>query len=258
MKKKTWLFILLVLSVFLVGCSGNNSGPGVIDEGANEEIIVPEVAPNRKIIYAVSMNIHSTNMNTTINEIKSSLGANDWVEKESRYDRSATIRFRIKTERLNTFVKSLRDSYKTDSFKLDATDVSVNYYDLTNRKTALLNEQERLLELYETASMAEMIQINQRLSEIEVELQRLNKEINQYDSLIEYSTVSIQINQVGSTEERSFFRQVGDGFVTGWKSLVTFLKGLVIVLSYVLPWVLVIAPVSIGVIYGVKYFKKKK
>ena len=134
----------------------------------------------------------------------------------------------------------------------------MNYYDLTNRKTALLNEQERLLELYETASMAEMIQINQRLSEIEVELQRLNKEINQYDSLIEYSTVSIQINQVGSTEERSFFRQVGDGFVTGWKSLVTFLKGLVIVLSYVLPWVLVIAPVSIGVIYGVKYFKKKK
>lgn len=258
MRKKIFIFVMVFLGLFLVSCSTNSDG--FVDRGLDNEVeIVPETSPNRKIVYSVSTNIETTNMNETVFAIQELMGENDWIDNLEIYDNShTTMILRIKTTDLNKFVNEIRGNYKTTNYQMSAKDVSIHYFDLANKIIALENEQERLLILYETANMQEIIQINERLATIETALQSLNKEINQYDSLIEYSTVTIRINQVSSTKEKGFFEQIKEGFVSGWNAFTTFIKYLIITLSYMLPWFLVLAPITLGVIFTVRHIKKNK
>jgi len=113
----------------------------------------------------------------------------------------------------------------------------------------------RLIELYDQASLSEMITINREISNIEVELQELNGTLNEFDSLAEYSEVVLKFYGSTIVSNSPFFNRLGNAFLDGWNGLISFFDGMFIVIATIFPFALLIGVIVFIVL--VVYRKKK-
>ncbi len=224
MKKTRLLMITLLMVITLSACSmsdveeGQNTG-GNDDEGV---IILLDSVPERKIIYSVDTEFYATDLDLAITYVEDLMLEDEWFDQENIYNNSAYFVFRIKTDRLDTFVNQLKDEYTLTSFSKTATDISLNYQDTANKITGYQEERARLIALYESASLTDMITINTRISEIDIELGELMGTLNQFDSLVEYSRVELSIHSSYVSNTLPFGARLINGFVNGFFSLMEF------------------------------------
>ena len=68
---------------------------------------------------------------------------------------------------------ALSDYGHVKNYNKEATDISLQYQNTANRISSLKTERDRLVELYENASMSDMILINSRIAEIDLQLGEL-------------------------------------------------------------------------------------
>lgn len=130
--------------------------------------------------------------------------------------RSAWLRLRIPAEKLDGFVEVMGEmgnvTYKEESVQ----DVTLEYVDVESHKQALTTEQERLLTLLESAeNMEDIIQIETRLSEIRYELQSYESRLRVMDNQVQYSTVTLSIQEVERITEvkkKTFFEEIAGRF----------------------------------------------
>ena len=262
MKKIKLLLFGLMLLVF-TGCGvesnydkeGNGSGNGGNDEQVEEVIELSSV--NRKIIYTVSADISTKELNNTYKSIKNSLEADEWMDNENITSNMIILKIRVKSARLDAFVNSFSNYGEVGNYSKEAEDISLTYQNYSNRIASLEAERERLNELYEQASMYDMITINKRISEINLEIGTLNKELNKFDSLADYSVVNLRIYEQKIIKEPSFGGSIGKAFTGGWNAVVSLLKFLVIALSALVPFLVIFIPVG-GVAYFIVKHNKKK
>jgi len=249
---KKVIFVLFLLLGLLAGCSQE----GVIqdDDNESETVILADDIPTRKIIYEVNLSINTVNLDEAIDDLSSRLESDEWFDRESISDTYATFTMRIKTERLDAFIDAIRDDYKVYQFDKTGTDVSLQYQDKSNRILALETQIDRLLELYENASLSDMIVINGQLSTLEVELQRLNGELAVFDSLVDYSEVNITLRGSRLETESPFIARVGQGFISGWNGLMTFFEEFMIILVTVLPFGILAG----GLGFGLRFYIKRR
>ncbi|MGB7530351.1 MAG: DUF4349 domain-containing protein, partial [Bacilli bacterium] len=189
MKKLLSLFVFaFLLSLALAGCSrdhGYQEKETVSDE--DEGKVVLQSTPNRKIIYNVTVDLYiEWNFQEKVNDLIESIYVDEWTDYLSISDSQAYIIFRIKTQRLDAFIYTLSDFGEVRNLTKKGTDISLQYQDNENRIISLESERARLVELFEDADMAEIIQINKRISEIDKELGELKGENAIFDSLIDY------------------------------------------------------------------------
>ena len=249
MRKMRLFMIVLLLVMTLSACSmseveeGQNNGEND-DEGV---IILLDSVPDRKIIYSVDTVFYATDLSVAVSYVEGLLQEDEWFDQENIYNNSAFFVFRIKTERLDAFVNQLKAEYTLTSFSKTATDISLNYQDTANRITGFQEERARLIVLYESASLSDMITINTRISQIDVELGKLMGTLNQFDSLVEYSRVELSIRSSYVSNTLPFGARLINGFVNGFFSLVDFFDGLLIVLVTLIPWAVVLVPSGYGV-----------
>lgn len=263
MKKKVLLAILIIvfaLSVALVGCAGSsdkNYGYERPNDSMNEIDSISEsgeTSAERKIIYTAEIYIRASDVKDVQKTVTDMLNTDEWIEKSSVSDGYVSMTVRIKTERLNAFLSSLEDNCEVTSKELSSTDVSLKYYDNVTRKTALETEQARLLVLLEKAeSISDIMQINKRLSEIESELKQIEGTLNKYDSLIEYSQVTISIQTPYEIQKDTFGAKLSRSFESGLK----FAENLFIFVLTALPFIIVIGGIIVLIIFLVKRKKKK-
>ncbi|MGI6360348.1 MAG: DUF4349 domain-containing protein [Acholeplasmatales bacterium] len=256
----TILLMGLLMSFLLVGCGKANVGPDD-GSGASDSPIISETAPERKIIYTVKTTLYEKNINASANNIKALMQDDDFLESETREDTRIYLKLRIKTSRLNDFVAALRNNYDVTSFRLTSEDISFQYQDLTNRKVTYQKEYARLQALLETASFDQIMAINTRLSQLEVLISGLEDDLSLYDSLIEFSTVEVYINESALAPTKGFSGKVGRQIETGWNSMVKFVQFIILVIMTLIPWLVLAVPVTgivLGSIYLNKYLKKRK
>ena len=264
--KKRISFIVLVLSLLLtmilVGCSSSASDANYgydrnpENKGDIENVSESgETSPDRKIIYTASVSITSSDVTVTEKAIRDSLNSDEWVEQSSKYDGSLTVTVRIKTERLDSFINSLDGLGTIRSKEINSKDVSIDYYDNVTRKTTLETEQARLLVLLDKAeSISDILQINKRLSEIESELKKIDGTIKNYDSLVEYSQVTVTVRTPYEEQKETFGSKLSRGFETGLKVA----ENLFIFVLVIIPFVIVIGGIVVLIILLVKRKKKIK
>ncbi|MGB4332380.1 MAG: DUF4349 domain-containing protein [Bacilli bacterium] len=140
----------------------------------------------------------------------------------------------------------------------EATDISLQYQDTENKINSLLAEKDRLNELYADASIDDMILINKRISEIDLLLGELQGDLNRYDSLIEYSTVTLTIRASKKAGDAPFGKRLANSFRNGFTAVVIFLKYLLIGLTVILPAAIILGPVAVGIVVLRNYIKKKR
>lgn len=255
-----FLFVLLLVSCSAGSYGKNNGAAGDNSDesgGSNETSIVLN-SSNRKIIYTVNLSVKTNDLLDTTAELKDLLLTDEWVESENLSSNSNYLIFRVKTERLDTFVSNIRNEYETTNFRLESTDISIEYVNIESKIEALELERERLLVLYQSANINEMITINQRIGQIDSELINLNRNIAGYDSLIEYSKVIVWIyGPTANPNPPSYGTKLQRSFSNGWNAVVTFLESITRAIAFLIPFLIIAVPIG-GFVVFMNYRSRKR
>lgn len=162
------------------------------------------VESNRKIIRNVSLGLETQEFDKVVDSIESeittlggyaeSISMSDLL---SRTDRYCNIIARIPASKLDFFVNKVSETGNVVSKDISAEDVTINYVDMQSHVKVLKVEQKRLIELIEQAvDLESIILLENRLTQIRYELESYESQLRTYDNLIEYSTVTISIEEV--------------------------------------------------------------
>lgn len=261
MKKYFNLFLLVLVFVFfLAGCGADleNQYESGAPSGDDETEYSVDGLPERKIIYSVELSIYTKDLQESISILKANLNDDEWFDYEHIEDRKATFKMRIKSDRLDSFINDINSSYDVSFYSKTGEDISLDYLDTTNRIAALEAQHDRLVALYENASLSEMITINERLGEIEAELLSLQGTLNNFDSLVDYSEVEVTIYQSVASSRSPFFNRLVTSLGNGFNAVLTFLDYIIMALATILPFAIIALPVSGGALYISKRSRLKK
>lgn len=160
----------------------------------------------RKLIKRVSLDMETLEFDTFMNDLNQTISQfNGYIEDSNIYygtydyhkSRNASITVRIPAASLDSFVNNIGNKANITNKYESAEDITLSYLDTDSRKKALEIQQERLLELLEKAeTMEDIIALESRLSEVTYDLEMAQSTINNYDNLVSYSTVSINLSEI--------------------------------------------------------------
>ena len=184
--------------------------------------------------------------------------------KYSRY----TVR--VPSDNFQPFINSVSEGMHVVNMSQNAQDVGQEYFDTERRLETLKNKHDRLEALLAKAeNMTDIIELEGALSDTEYEIEQFTSDLQRYDSLISYSTVTIGIEKVndytpGISDELTFgqrllksIKQGAKDFGYGIGCFIEWIGYHVIQLA-ILAAVIVIL-VKAHVISGIKnLFRKKK
>jgi len=253
--KKFFIFITIFCLLMLYGCGAKENN---INDGNSEQTFESFSVSERKIIYTITANIDTDNLDDTLKFIKSKKNADEWIDEESISSNRAYIVLRIKSERIDEFLDSISSTGTMSNLHRTSEDVSLDYQDKTNLINSLNAEMERLIDLQAEASISDLIEINKRITEIDYELANLTKEVNALDSLVNYSKITLNIYGKRPTSELPFGKKMINAFTSGFEALLEFFKFLIIAIAALLPFAIIIVPTFLTVSHYTKKRKKKK
>lgn len=258
MNKKITFFIFIILIFIISGCSKYDQSDGYdksnSDQNDESSERLTSNVKERKIIYTVNANIYTElSFDDAIDLLYSLKEEDEWFDSEEISDNYGRFIIRIKSSRIDNFVSYLKQIGDVRNYNKKGNDISTIYEDTSNRIASLEAELDRLLVLYEQASMGEIIQINQRIAQIELELGKLNSDLKEYDSLVDYSTINITLQTKGIANDTPFGKKVGNAFKNGWQAFVVLLEYTLIAIIAISPFALIAVP-----IVGVIIYRKKK
>lgn len=248
--------VLLLLTVF--GCSQSDRDLGDYDDYARESdatftMMTYGTSVTRMMIYEGDISVSTENVEETFNAITALLEEDEWIETQSLSDDFARLRLRIDSTRLDEFTTLLRDDFNVIQVDITAEDITKAYQDAESEIATYEAEKTRLLELYEEASLSEMITINTRISVIDQALNILLNAQEDRESDVLYSSISIVIREENVFEELPFGTEVSDAFLGGWNALISFFQTIILVVIVLIPWMILIIPIGLASLY---YFKK--
>ena len=127
---------------------------------------------------------------------------------------------------------------------------------------ALQTEEARLLELMEQAeTMADLLEIEARLTDVRYELERVTSQLRVYDNLVDYATIYLGIDEVTEytpVEEETLWQRISGGFVRSLKGLGETLLDVAVWLIVNLPYLVVLAAIAWAVIAIIRRLRRKK
>lgn len=231
-------------------------GGAVTSENGIEEV----QETDRKLIRNVNLSLQTKEFDTVLENMSQKvkdLGGyiQDFSVWGSSSDysssRSASYTLRIPSDKLDEFIDVVETlgnvTYKNES----VDDVTLRYVDVDSHKKALETEQERLLALLEKAENVEdIINIENRLSDVRYELENYESQIRLLDNQIDYSTVYVDISEVSrvtDTGKQGFFEEVASRFSDSVYVVLMGLRGFAIGILGSLP-ILVVWGVILAVV----------
>ena len=166
-----------------------------------------------------------------------------WItgETDSYFGRTADFTIRVPVTSYNEMLEMLTDLGEVDYRNTTAVNVSAQYADIVSRLTSLRTQEERVLELVESAeNLADLLMLEARLGELIYEIEALTGERNHLDNLISYSTIDVIISEhVEAIRVNDFNSQsLGDVFMTSLRALGTFGGTVLRLFVGLIPWLI--------------------
>ncbi len=255
--------------------TGSTIQAATADLAETEEIAqaVPDVSDEAslytpKIIYNVYMEMQTREYENTLSEIEQAIAANNgYSESQSLSNgsgsyRSASYTIRIPAENLDSFLAQAGEIAAVTYVDKRVEDVSEYYYDTQSRLDSAETKLARLQELLnEAEDMADIIELESAISDAQWEIDNYAGTLKNYDSQVQYSTVSISLQEVYEviTDEapQSFGEKIAQAFSQGVKSVGTFFQNAVLWLSASWIWILIAAAVITAVILIIHHIRHR-
>ena len=274
MKNKTLRLVLILLALATVLCFascsksydsvGNSSAelaPETPEIGMTNDKLnasnLPTDTVERKIIKTYDLNAETKEFDATVASLdalvaqyggyveSNSITNRNYNSKMSRY---ASYKFRIPAENAEAFVGSIGNTLNVTRQNSNAEDVSESYYSIEATLEELQIERDSLLTMMQSLDTQKdynfWLTIQTRLSEVRQQIARYQAQLKNYDSRVEYSSVSLYINEVvdyNSVEEESFGTKLGTAFRDGWVAFGEFVEDFVIWIAEALPFLVLFA-----------------
>lgn len=279
MKKTRLLALLLVLALLFVGCakapSGNladdamgapQEGNGIYGEGEKAETAVG-IEENRKLIRTVTMEVETSDLDAILSDLDAQLALlGGYVQNKSVQNgrgnsyRYATLTLRIPADKVDRFVGHVEDATNILSSSEKAEDVTLKYSATESRIKALETQEARLLELLaEAKTLNDLLTLEAKLATVRQELETVKSQLKLYDSLIDYGTINLTINEVKEytpveVDEPTAWERISTGFVNSVKGVWNILTELFIFLIVALPYLVIPG----GIVIAIVVIRKKK
>lgn len=209
------------------------------------------VSNNRKVIFTGQIDFQTLNYEKTRTDLcnyMKSIGAYTQNSSEKGagigYDglKSSMYVFRVPKMKYEQAFVDL-GKFGTVVFQQSTgEDVSGQYFDTEARVKTLKIQQERLLALLEKATrMEDILKIEKELQTTNYEIETLTGTLKKWDSLVDYSTLTVNITEVEQlkptepTKKDGFFTRIAVGFKNSVVGLWKFLQDTIVFIAAALP-----------------------
>lgn len=239
--------------------------------GDGQELELGGGAPKRnkdqKLIYRASMHVEVIQkLEPLIQSVQNFVeGHNGYIENMEQYRNGydpvtqeqlegISMRIRIPHEHYNKTLQIIADQGTVVNKSSSVEDVTLQYSDIESTLKMYKIEQERLLEMLEnkTTDVKDMIEIEKRLSEVRVEIEKQESARRALESQINYDTIDLEMMQVRRTSDvndaKSFTSRIKSTFIKSVDQFIIFIQNVVLSLTYMLIPISVIA-IIIGILY---------
>ena len=297
MKKMTAILVTLcMLAALLAGCGGASKSTQAFDaaaaapaEAANgayydmesaksedggltgdtDSTVLPE---GRKWIITVNMSAETEDLDALMEALNGKIsGLGGYVEDQDSYNgsmyssrryRSASLTVRVPAQRVDEFTEEMSGIANVVSTNLSREDITLSYVATESRVKALQTEEARLLELMEQAeTMADLLEIESRLTDVRYELENRASQLRLYDNQVDYATIYLSIDEVQEytpVEEPTVWERISGGFVSSVKGVGNGLLDLLVWVLAKSPYLVILGGVTVGVVVLIKKRKARK
>lgn len=231
--------------------------------------------PDAKIIRSAVLTVQTVDFNQSMEDLAALTESNGGYYETAKvsgggyYDkyasRSAYYVVRIPKENFVAFRDAVGSIGHIYSISEDAKNVGEVYYDTEMRLETLKTKQERLLVLLDKAELMEdIISLESALAEVQYEIDSLNTTLRKYDSLIDYSTFEINLDEVVKIEEEpgvqdSFGTKLVSQLKNGWSAFANGILNFVLWFARnIISLVIVAAVVFVAVKVVINWRKKRR
>lgn len=224
---------------------------------------------NAKIIYTAYINLESTEFDksySAIEDLVKRCGGyfqNRSLSNHNGSYRTASMDIRIPVAQYGSFLEDISGTATVITKNENAEDVSEDYYDIESRLTTAKTKLKRLNQLLaEAENLEDIITIESSISETEWVVDSLQGALNNYDSRIEYSTVSISLEEVYSVKPneapKTFGERIAKSFTEGLADFGEAMGDIAVWFAGAWLWLLFILAINAAIIIIIVVSVKKK
>lgn len=246
------------------------------EPGASEsQVSVVYQNPNAKLIRRAELYIQTEEFDKSREALNRLVaGCGGYFENASDYggsrrdayaDRRGEYTVRVPAEKYDQFLSQTGELGYVTSKTESSEDVGERYYDVESRLKTQRTKQERLLALLEKAeNMEDIISLENALSDVEYQIEQYSSELNRYDALVNFSTFTVYLNEVGRVtqevgETSSLGERMAAGFQASVRGLSRGFQDFLIWVSYNVFLVVILAAVAaVAVVIGKRELKKSR
>lgn len=238
---------------------------------AGAEAPESQASTEEKIIKTVDLSVQTKEYEAYITALTASVTKlGGYVENSTNYmgsyysensNRSSTVIVRIPADKLDEFLAGAEENGKITQRTEKQENVTLEYVDLESRINAYKTERTTLTGLLEKAeSLEDVLSIQERLSEVNYQIESYTAKMRVLENRIGYSTVTLNIDEVERvTEEKpGIGTRIKNTFLDNLEGLGEWLADLVVNFIGGLPIILPIAAVIAVVIFIIRRKIKKR
>ncbi len=239
---------LAAIALFAAGCGKAGNFVPVPDEpgassDSNYDIVVTD---DRLIVYYVDMAVTVDDTTAVLREIRAALRqAGGWEQSSSQSGSGyAQCVMRVPTAGLDAFLSMLESSGTVNNCTVRSDDITGQYVDVNEKKEVLQKYKTMLEQQLELATTFEQQrQIMYEISEVTAQIESYDKQLNEFEQLADYSTVTLTLYGASTYKEPSYWDRLGAVFFGSTSSLGTVVGVVLQIIAALLPYALLIAAI---------------
>ena len=171
--------------------------------------------------------------------------------------------FRIPVDRVDEFVENAKGYGTLLSCNENAEDITSRYFDMETRLSVLRTQLDRLTNiLVATDNLADVIELEKEIARVTLEIEELTTELRRYDGLVDYATVTVNLNELrlsqGPVAEQTVGERIGEQFADSLYGVGTFCVNAFVWFVGALPVLLFIAAIGLAIFFIIRGGKKRR
>ena len=290
------IIVLVILAIFMINYNQNTKGTntaGNVATSPNFDSISPQSGLSAqsieskvpveqtfdkqdatKIIKESNITMQTDNYDSSLNSIKELINTSnanvvkmqenqgstyDIMKTQSSDLRNVDMTIKISKDKFENFNTELKKIANVVSYYEEAQDISSSYADIEAKIESYKLQEAQLNELIKKATVAkDLLEISNQTQKVIEQRESLQRQKDSYDNQISYSTVTVKLTEVESTEitEKNTFSRIKDTFESSLLQIKEIFINIIMGIVYIIPYLL-IAGIIILIIYIIIRFKKK-